>query len=206
MVAYVQNRFILSSRPYGYRDNPIDGTTVLEVRPFTPDQVERFVQNWYLANELKSWGQDDPGVHLRAREGAQDLLRRLHHAPALLTLAVNPLLLTMIATVHRYRSSLPGKRVALYTEICEVFLGKRQEARGIALQLPPAQKQQVLQPLAYYLMQQGIREIPHEVARSVIAPHLAEVSTHMQPDEFLQDIQNTSGLLLERDPGIYGLA
>ena len=47
----------------------------------------------------------------------------------------------MIATVHRYRASLPGKRVALYAEICEVFLGKRQEARGIAQELSAAQKQ-----------------------------------------------------------------
>jgi energy-coupling factor transporter ATP-binding protein EcfA2 len=203
MVVYGQNRFILTSRPYGYRENPIDGATVLEVRRFTPDQIERFVQNWYLANELKSWGQDDPGVHMRAREGAQDLLRRLHHVPALLTLAVNPLLLTMIATVHRYRSSLPGKRVALYSEICEVFLGKRQEARGIAQELTAAQKQLVLQPLAYYLMQQGRRDITDDEAQRVVAPSLELVHAHMRPEVFLQLVQNTSGLLLERDPGVY---
>ncbi len=205
MVAYGRNRFILTSRPHGYRNNAID-STVLEICPFTPDQVERFVHNWYLANEIKSWGRDDPGVQLRAREGAQDLMQRLHNAPALLSLAVNPLLLTMIATVHRYRSSLPGKRVALYSEICEVFLGKRQEARGMTQELTAAQKQQVLQPLAFYLMQNGYRDLTNSDLKQVIAPALELVNTQMRPGDFIELVQNTSGLLLERDPGVYSFA
>lgn len=43
------NRFILTSRPYGYRDNPISGVTVLEVQGFTYKQIEQFVHNWYHA-------------------------------------------------------------------------------------------------------------------------------------------------------------
>lgn len=207
MLAYGQNRFILTSRPYGYRDNPLDGVTVLEVHPFTPEQVERFVQNWYFANELKSWGKEDPGVYMRAREGAKDLLQRLHQTPALLALAVNPLLLTMIATVHRYSGSLPGKRVRLYREICEVFLGKRREViTGVAQELSPAQKQQVLQPLAYHLMKEGRQEITLEEACPIIAPYLARVNMSMQPDMFLQMVQETSGLFVERNPGSYNFA
>jgi energy-coupling factor transporter ATP-binding protein EcfA2 len=206
LIAYGHNRFVVTSRPYGYRDNPLDGVTVLDILAFTPNQIERFIQNWYLANELKSWNKNDPSVRLRAREGASDLLDRLHQAPALLALAVNPLLLTMIATVHRFRSSLPGKRVELYREICEVFLGKRHEARGIAQDLSPAQKQQVLQPLAYSLMQQGKREIAFGEAQQVIALALSLVSIQMQPADFLRQIEHTSGLLLERNPGSYGFA
>ena len=81
---------------------------------------------------------DDPGVRMTAQEGGDDLLQRLRKTPALSDLAVNPLLLTMIATVHRYRSSLLGRRVELYAEICEVFLGKRQQARGMELDLTPS--------------------------------------------------------------------
>src|SRR5215471_8978962 len=36
------NRFVVSSRPNGYRDNPLSGFTVLQVLPFNRDQVERF--------------------------------------------------------------------------------------------------------------------------------------------------------------------
>lgn len=68
------NRFIITSRPHGYRDNPLNGVNVLDVRPFTSEQVGDFVQRWYIANEIKSQQRDDPGVRKDARTGAQDLL------------------------------------------------------------------------------------------------------------------------------------
>ena len=137
MVAYGKNRFIVTSRPYGYRSNPLSGVTLLEVRSFTPEQVTRFVYNWYLANEIMSSQRNDPGTQLKAKDGAEDLLRRLRNTPALFALAVRS------SSAHHDRDraslpgSLPGKRVALYSEICEVFLGKRQEARGIYSRAKP---------------------------------------------------------------------
>ena len=124
MITHARNRFIITSRPFGYRSTPLSGVTVLEVRPFTNEQIQRFVHNWYLANEIMSAQRDDRGVHMSAQEGAKDLLQRLRNAPALSALSVNPLLLTMIATVHRYRSSLPGRRVELYAEILRGFFGQ----------------------------------------------------------------------------------
>jgi predicted NACHT family NTPase len=150
LVAYPKNSFILTSRPHGYRSNPLRDVTILEVEPFTSKQQVRFVRNWYLANEIQSQQKDDEGVRIDAREGADDLLQRLYQTPKLAELAVNPLLLTMIATVHKYRSSLPSRRVELYAEICEVFLGKRQQSKGLQLDLTPEQRKRVLQPLAWY--------------------------------------------------------
>jgi hypothetical protein len=206
MITYGKNRFIVTSRPFGYRSNPLSGVTVLEVNPFTPEQIERFIQNWYFANEVMSSQRNDPGVHLKAKDGAQDLVRRLRNTPTLFALAVNPLLLTMIATVHRYRGSLPGTRIALYAEICEVFLGKRQESRGLTVELSPAQKIQVLQPLAYHMMLNGIKEIPITKAQEVINEPLKLVSQQLHPEAFLQLVENTTGLLLEREHGLYSFA
>ena len=206
MQLYRNNRFIITSRPFGYRNNPLNGVLVLEVRPFTPEQVRQFIHNWYLANEIKSAGHDDKGVRLDARQGAEDLLVRLRQTPVLLDMSVNPLLLTMIATVHRYRSSLPGRRVELYEEICEVFLGKRHEARGILYDLTPAQKKRVLQPLAYAMMLHKQREISIEEAMAIIDEPLSRVSPHTPRNEFLRMIENTSGLLVEREVGMLGFA
>ena len=114
--------------------------------------MRRFVRNWDLADELKSQGKDDEGVRRDAERGADDLLSRLNQTPALADLAINPLLLTMIAHVHKFRSSLPGRRVELYQEICLVFLGRKHQSAGIEIDLTPQQKQLVLQPLAYHLM------------------------------------------------------
>jgi hypothetical protein len=206
---HLDNRFVVTSRPLGYRNNPISGFTVLEVQPFNRQQISRFVHNWYQTNEIHASGKLDLGVEAKAREGAEDLLRRLHASITLMDLAVNPLLLTMIATVHRYRSSLPGRRVELYSEICEVFLGKRQQARGIGADLSPSQKQRVLQPLAYHLMLMSRREISTMEASSVIKEHLLRVAGIKSVDQeakFLKDIESSSGLLLEREAGVYGFA
>src|SRR5437867_3305603 len=104
-------------------------------------------------------------------------MRRINGSEVLTELAVNPLLLTMIATVHRYRSELPGRRVELYREICDVFLGKRQSARGLEspLDLTPGQKQRVLEPLAYRMMCQAQRKISAADAGDAVQGALARV-------------------------------
>lgn len=212
MTLYKGNRFLITSRPFGYRNNPLQNVTVLEVRPFTIEQVQRFVHNWYLANEIMGAQRDDPGVRMDAHKGAEDLLWRLRQTHVLLEMAVNPLLLTMIATVHRYRSSLPGRRVELYAEIAEVFLGKRQQARGITYELTPAQKQRVLEEMAYYMMRQRKREIPEAEAVQAIKKSVRRVMGAEEADQpqaiesFLKMIENTSGLLVEREAGLYGFA
>ncbi len=212
MALYKGNRFLITSRPFGYRNNPLQNVTVLEVRPFTIEQVQKFVHNWYLANEIMSAQRDDPGVRMDAHKGAEDLLWRLRQTHVLLEMAVNPLLLTMIATVHRYRSSLPGRRVELYSEIAEVFLGKRQQARGITYELTPAQKQRVLEEMAYYMMRQRKREIPEAEAVQAIKKSVRRVMGAEEADQpqaiesFLKMIENSSGLLVEREAGLYGFA
>lgn len=207
-----KNQFIITSRPFGYYDNPLNEVVVLEVRPFSLAQVKQFVHNWYMANELMSAQRDDPGVHMEAKRGGDDLLERLNQMPVLLEMAVNPLLLTMIATVHRYRSSLPGRRVELYSEICEVFLGKRQQARGLTFDLTPAQKQRVLQTLSFYMMCKNQREVNIEEAAKVIERPLRRVKGPQHGEEassgisFLKTIENSSGLLVEREVGVYSFA
>jgi hypothetical protein len=200
------NRFLISSRPNGYRRTPLSGFTVLRVLPFDIRQVDRFVQNWYLANELAAFQKDDTGVRIEATRGAEDLMRRLRSTPTLLDLAVNPLLLTLIATVHRFRSQLPGRRVELFSEICDVFLGNRQQAKGIELNLTPAQKIRVLRVLAYHMMCRQLREVTIRDASRTISESLRLVSPTSLPEEFLSMIEDSSGLILQRENGIYAFA
>jgi hypothetical protein len=206
MAAYGRNRFVLSSRPFGYKANPLSNVTVLQVRPFTTKQQDKFVHNWYLANEIMSSQKDDPGVREDARRGAVDLLERIGSTNTLAELAVNPLLLTMIATVHRFRSSLPGRRVELYAEICEVFLGKRQQARGLQLDMTPTQKMSVLSQLACYMMFREIRETDHTDALQIITKPLASVSPQTTGQQFLENVENASGLLVELESGRYSFS
>ena len=129
---YAANHFVLTSRPHGYASAPLNRARVLRVRRFTGDQISKFVHQWYAATER--WDADvlnPPGtVPARARLRADDLLERLGARPMLHELASNPLLLTMIANVHRYRGVLPGSRAELYEQICEVLLWGRAKAKA----------------------------------------------------------------------------
>ncbi|MBX0331478.1 SUMF1/EgtB/PvdO family nonheme iron enzyme, partial [Oscillochloris sp. ZM17-4] len=118
-------------------------------------------------------------------------------------LASNPLLLTMIATVHRYLLKLPEKRAELYKEIFEVFLGRRQKVEDGLVVL---QKLRVLGPLAYRMMHRRDPQIGISEAVEVIAEPLADVSVQERPADFLKRVEESSGLLLEIAPGVYKFA
>jgi predicted NACHT family NTPase len=182
--------------------------TVLEVQPFSLKQMQQFIRSWYLETEVKSHaGQDDAGVRGDAKEKADDLIKRIKNSKPLADMAVNPLLLTMIATVHRRGSALPGKRVELYKEICQVLLEKRQTAKNIADALTATQKQSVLQVLAFELMQQKTREFNLSDGIDWITDKLADVAgSGANPEEFIQQVRNVSGLLVEKEVGVYEFA
>ena len=207
---YPRSRFVITSRPQGYRGVPLNRANIVEVQPFSGEQVSRFIKSWYLANEIVSSGNKlDEGVRQRASKDADDLLERLNkpEARALRELTVNPLLLTMITMVHRYRGALPGSRVELYREICEVLFGRWRQAKGIQEKISADQKRTVLMPLAAKMMTQYIREIDAGDALAVIQKPLKRVGgTGDDVRNFLSELQESSGLILERDPDRWGFA
>jgi hypothetical protein len=202
---YPKNDYVITSRPQGYLTARIDGAAVLQVRSFTDEQVLRFLQGWYLAVERHSTGVPGEDVRLRAESAADDLLQRLNGAPALYELTVNPLLLTMIATVHRYRGALPGSRVELYGEICQVMLWRRQEAKKLPITLDGDKREVLLRGLAFAMMQRQVRDLPRAEVLAEIGPALRRVSRELTAEEFLADIAS-NGLLVERESGVYSFA
>ncbi len=209
MALYGSCRFIVTSRPMGYRSNPLGHVTTLEVLPFTTRQIQEFVQRWYLSTEIAyNRGDDNPGVRRRAEQGASDLMARLRAMPALFQLAENPLLLTMITLVNRFKGQLPGRRVELYNEICDVFLGHWRTALGLPPKLTVAQRRAILEPLAFAMMLGKTREIKAEAAAGIARPLLAQLggSQGSTPEEFFTDVEKDSGLLVHKEEGVLAFA
>jgi NACHT domain len=202
---YPGNDYVITSRPHGYGQYSLARAIVLQVRRFTPAQITRFVHGWYLAVERHRTGAASEHVERKSHDEADDLLGRLAGTPALLDLAANPLLLTMISNVHRYRGALPGTRAELYAEMCLVLLGRRQEAKRLADPLRAEQKELVLRELAFIMMQQNVRDIPEERMVDVIRRVLPRFSSSLTTDDFLADIR-ANGLLLELEREIYCFA
>ncbi|RSM80020.1 signal transduction protein [Kibdelosporangium aridum] len=202
---YPKNDFVLASRPQGYRSAPIDGAAVLQVRSFTDRQIQRFIRGWYLAVEKNTTKGSNDEVAGRAEAEAEDLLGRLHKAPALAALTVNPLLLTMIANVHKHRGALPGSRSELYGEICQVMLVRRQQAKKLDTAMQGDKKESVLRELAYTMMESRVRDLGTAEVLEVINNVLRRISRTVTADEFLADV-SSNGLVIERENGLYAFA
>ena len=206
MSHYPRAQFILTSRPHGYFDHPLERVNVvLAVQPFNTQEIGQFLENWYLQNEIKRrLGRDDPAVRGKAQNLAVDLKKRIVDHAALAAMAINPLLLTMIAIVHDNRGALPGRRVELYAEICDVLLGRRQEAKGLAAPLSAVQRRRVLQALAFALMEANTRSCSLPDGGRYIQDRLGRVAGPIENAEnFLRDVENLSGLLVQREFGVY---
>jgi hypothetical protein len=122
-------------------------------------------------------------------------------------LAANPLLLTMIANVHRYRGQLPNGRTALYGEMCDVLIHRRQEAKGLADkdELTGEQKEHIIRVLALEMMERRIRDIPVTEAEVIVGDTVRQVSRATRPSTFMEEVRK-SGLLTEREQGVYSFA
>lgn len=201
---YPRNDYVITARPLGYLAAPVSGAVVLQVLGFTFEQVNRFVRGWYLAAERFNAGEDSQHVRQQAADGAADLLERLDRASALYDLTTNPLLLTMIANVHLYRGQLPGSRAELYREICQVMLWQRQEAKRLPAGPGPA-REAVLRALAYDMMNERKRDVTRPKVLERFENALQRVASRQTAEEFLADV-SSSGLLVEREPGLYCFA
>lgn len=209
MGTYRQTAFIITSRPYGYSSAPVDEVgVILKVLPFTLEQMKQFINSWYLQTEIRSRaGKNNQAVKAEAEKNAADLIYRIINNRAIANMATNPLLVTMIATVHYIGSALPGRRVELYQQICDVLLGKRQAAKKIKAPLTSEQNKSVLQVLALDLMQSETRTFEPAAVNNLIATQLQNiVNNTLTPGEFLEQIRDVSGLIVEREQGIFEFA
>ncbi len=209
MYEYPDTPFILTSRPLGYEKAQLqEDVMVLEVEPMTDEQIQTFVRNWYLATEVKSQGGDvDLGIREEATQQANRLIAEIQQQPALAEMASNPLLLTMIATVHRRRASLPLNRVELYREICQVLLEKRQRAKGIPDVLTADQKQSVLQPLALDLTQRKTLRFTLAEVRPLLQAKLATLpGLDWTPEQFLKQLREVDALIAKEEEDVFEFA
>ena len=109
-------RFVLTARPYAWPDGPNAYEGGYGLADLRAEQIEQFIRTWYDALVRRDW--ITPGDADRKRE---DLLGA-RERPDLIPLAQNPLLLTLMATLHTNRGRLPDDRADLYNESVELLL------------------------------------------------------------------------------------
>jgi formylglycine-generating enzyme required for sulfatase activity len=109
-------RFLLTARPYAWPGGADPTHGVYELADLNQDQIAQFIRAWYAALATRQWL--SPG---EAERKCADLLQA-HERPDLLPLAQNPLLLTLMASLHTSRGRLPDDRADLYNESVDLLL------------------------------------------------------------------------------------
>ncbi|ELS04076.1 putative NTPase (NACHT family) [Xenococcus sp. PCC 7305] len=218
--------FILTSRPHGYDSSLFKAVQPVKIIDFDNDQISDFITKWYRNRIGEQWDylyqrslRKPEGERLtleyveaqsttEAEEAAADLNRQLFALSALVNLAKNPLLVTIIAATHEILESLPKERTSLYRKILNLLLESRPNRRETRLTMPEAKDNQaVLQSLASNSLEQGQLQFTSEQARPWIEAKLSEKSGDptFTPKKFLQEIQNIAGILAggTEEEGLY---
>lgn len=218
--AYPQCRYIVTSRIVGYTGAARLGEkyATTTVRDFTLADVERFLTHWH---RLVAVGQLGPGesAEAYAADQTQQLLSAITANERVRELAINPLMLTVIAMVHRDRVKLPDRRAELYAEAVDVLLGKWEEAKGLQPDVlildnrpfDTGDRRVMLQQIALKMHERQLKEVSAEELRRWLGELFHAITnegraTERAVDRFLNVIEERTGLLTARGEGVYAFS
>ncbi|MBE3566960.1 MAG: NACHT domain-containing protein, partial [Thermogemmatispora sp.] len=195
---------VVTARRAGYRlHRRLTGFDELDVLDFRQQEIEQFVQRWFAQE-----GNGRP----EARAEGKRLLDELLQQPHLLTLAANPLLLTLIVLLYEESGELPARRAALYRECVTLLLERWDRERNIRrmgspVHLRPDHHRHLLYELAWHMHARGWRYAPRAALEEWIAEFLPRLWQTGGPDlarQVLEALSDDSGLLREQGQDLYG--
>lgn len=212
--AYPGNRFIVTSRILGYRQAPLhNGFHAYRLCDFDAEDVRGFINHWQAAVEPPFDNETAEDRRTRLERRTARLLEILREKPGIRALAANPLLLTIVLLVYNSRTRLPEERGRLYDECIDVLLEHLQKARldeserggfhptqGLKLE----QQRDLLKRIALWLHRRGTREAQVEaLCRELLEIELPAIGMEgTQAVDFLREVTERSGLLIERGGGL----
>lgn len=207
------NRIIVTSRIVGYESAPLDRRVFAHhtILPFIESEIETFVTKWYAARER------DGNL---AESQAEQLCNTIKGNDRLRKLAENPLMLTIIALVHRIEAELPNERVKLYDKCTEALLSTWEGVKGLTPQDRERpyykNRRRLLEKLAFWmhtLPQEEERQA--EVKRGDLELKLTDLlleddklalsrdAAREETQAFIELSESRAGILVERGDGIY---
>jgi len=208
------NKFALTSRIVGYREvrPTAEGLVDCTLVDFGEEEIEDFVGRWTRAIERAARGETEFAEDEAQRERGE-LLDAVARNPGVRGLAANPLLLTILALMKRQGVKLPERRVQLYDKYVETLLSSWNLARGLehrlTRDLDVVQTVRILAPLALWMHEKspGVGLVKREDAKRKLAEIYAQQGDK-EPEQavgqFLEDVHDYAGILLERGAGQYG--
>jgi predicted NACHT family NTPase len=196
---YPDTRYVVTSREVGYDGAARIGASfgLSKVRDFNATEVRRFLHDWTRVVELtlahsrvRNRALNDGEIEIvykQADKQSKNLADSIDGNSRVAELAVNPLLLTVIALVHRYRAKLPERRSELYEEAVEVLLGHWDSAKGmedeldvVGIKLDSGDRRSFLEPVAFWMHERKRREIELHDLKSLLLPRFQNITGDKQ--------------------------
>ncbi|TBR56486.1 hypothetical protein B4U84_29545 [Westiellopsis prolifica IICB1] len=211
---FYKNKTIITSRTAGYRRDffRTEEFPHYTLQLFDNAKIDLFVQQWY-ASRFK-----DPA---EAQRRSESLKKALLEQERIKILAQNPLLLTIIALIHRYQAHLPKQRYKLYDRAVKTLLTAWDAGKEIDYKFPLEYLniddiERLMQQLAYWIHTQGSTNnqnggtlIDKDELITQLSKFIAEqknLERHQAKAEakrFLDYIRERSGLLNEQGQDCY---
>ncbi len=148
-----KNRAIITSRPTGYNRDffRTEEFPHFQLQAFDDSKIEEFINRWYDSRILDK---------AEAQRRKDSLSKALSQHDRIKLLARNPLLLTIIALIHRYQALLPKERYKLYDKAVETLItnwdkNKELSNHEVLEYLGLDDLRRLMENLAYWVHNQG---------------------------------------------------
>lgn len=202
------HRFLITSRPTGYSAHPL-GEPFVHYRfcEMNESQINQFLESWCLAVEAaRTPDLSAPLREANAHRQVERILRAIQTTPGVRRLASNPLMLRIIAWIHRASDQLPRRRVDLYDQAAKrllqswhLHLTVMEEAYFIPLLSYLAFWMHTHKPNGLVTEQEVQEELLREWMRIKVAVSEEDERAFVRDVRtFLQRVRDRAGLLVEQ--------
>jgi predicted NACHT family NTPase len=213
------NRFVVTSRIVGYEVGPFSAYAHYTLLDLTDEQIADFLSAWCPAVErhMAQFAEKSKDLTTQQKklvnQAGEDQLNRLlgalEHNPGVKRLAVNPLMLTILALVQRSGKVLPQRRIDLYRVVTHTLLDNWNQGSGRQMLTDVKLAEHTLSNLAYHLHSSDRlmteREVKKIVRQSMAAhyEHSLEANEENTIDQFIETVRLSSGLFVESGQGLF---
>ncbi|MEZ4299670.1 MAG: NACHT domain-containing protein [Polyangiaceae bacterium] len=213
--AYPKCPMVVTSRPIGYPGLGAVERLELVIAGFEQAEIRRFLLAWTRLYARERLGPGRAAEEAGAQAGAE-LVDGVLANPGLTELSRSPLLLTVVALVHRLGVRLPDHRVELYDQITQVLVERWNRVRSASpsgpLGAPPLKAVdavRLLGPAALRMIESSVQgNIPEPDLRRALSAALESGSLRgvATVDEAVDLFRDTLGILVEVAPGFFAFA
>jgi predicted NACHT family NTPase len=217
IAAFPDNKCLVTSRITGYSQQLADAgfEHPFTIQKLSQEHIRTFIGKWYenlAAIQAKGEELDQAAtasLFAEYQAKATNLIRVIldKKNPGIRELAVNPMLLSLVALVHYVKYKLPEQRHRLYQECLDILIEQWDTSKDVKFslldRLDIQEKKRVLQQLAFHLHDRKIRSMPKtSLVREALQPACQDIGRgkikESEVEKFLALIQERTGLLLEK--------